>query len=148
MPSERVLRFYESDSFAIVGVSRYKRNITRSIYDSLAGLGKRVYAVGPQGGYFNGINFYDSLKSLPEKPQAIIIGTKPENSSSIVDEIAASGAEHVWLQQGCYDKHVLALVNRLGINPIKGCAMMYMPGAPFFHRFHRSITELFGGGYN
>ncbi|OGC90815.1 MAG: hypothetical protein A2W25_12835 [candidate division Zixibacteria bacterium RBG_16_53_22] len=147
MPSNRVRQFYESDSFAIVGVSRNRLNFTRSIHDSLVALGKRVYAIGPQGGNFNGVNFYDSFKSLPEKPQAVIIGTRPENAQSIIDEVAASGAEHIWLQQGCYDRHLLALVSRLGINPIKGCALMYMPGTPFFHRIHRAIAELFGGGY-
>jgi predicted CoA-binding protein len=117
------------------------------VYDSLSALGKRVYAVGPQSGHFDGLEIYDSLRSLSEKPQAIIIGTKPEKALSVLDEVAASGADYIWLQQGCYDKHVLAMVDRMGIDAIKGCAMMYMPGTAFLHRMHRTFAELLGGGY-
>jgi hypothetical protein len=113
----------------------------------LAALGKHVYAIGSQGGNIGGVEYYESLKTLPEKPQAIIVATRPENTPAIMDAISASGAEFVWLQQGCYDKHVLALADRMGIDPITGCVLMYMPGAPFFHRIHRTIAELFGGGY-
>jgi hypothetical protein len=121
--------------------------MARHIYDSLAALGKRVYAIGPQSGNIGGIDFYDSLRSLPEKPQAVIIGTKPENAPASIDEVAVCGAKFIWLQQGSYDKHVLALIDRLGLDPIKGCALMYMPGAAFFHRIHRTLAELLGGGY-
>ncbi len=147
MPSDRVRRFYGVECFAVFGVSRTRRNMSRSIYDSLAALGKRVYAIGPQVGNIEGIEFYDSFKGLPERPQAIIVGTKPENAITLMDEIAASGVEHVWFQQGSYDGHVMALANRLGINPIKGCIMMYMPGGAFFHGIHRVFAELLGGGY-
>jgi len=147
MPSDRVLQFYESESFAVIGVSRTRRNTARAIYDGLAATGKRVYAIGTQGGRFGGIDIYDSLKSLPERPQAIIVSARPGRTPALVDEVAASGAKFLWLQQGSFDKHVLALLSHQGIDPIKGCAIMYMPGQPFFHRIHREFTELLGGGY-
>jgi hypothetical protein len=147
MPSERVRRFYDSENYAIIGVSATRRNFARSAYDSFRAAGKRVYAIGRESGNFGGIELYDSVKSLPEKPKAIIIATRPENTVQLFDQIIPLAPDFVWLQQGSYDGHVLALADRLGINPIRGCVIMNLPGAAFLHRLHGAIMEIVGKGY-
>lgn len=147
MPSERVIDFYNCHSFAIIGMSRSQKSIGWSIYDQLVTDGKNVYAVNPGGGVYNGVEFYETLDMLPDAPEAVIVCMTPENTHEVLESVYESGAKYVWFQQGSYDEEVLAAAARLGLNPIKGCAMMYMPDAAFFHKLHRTINELFGKGY-
>jgi predicted CoA-binding protein len=147
MPSERVKQFYECDSFAIVGVSRKEKNIAWSIYEQLVERGKRVYAVNPGEGSYGGIRFYGSLAELPETPEAIILSLDLRKAKGILEELKDSEAKYIWFQQGSFDDELLSEAKRLGLDPIKGCALMNMPNAQFMHRFHRAINELFGKGY-
>lgn len=147
MPSERVVDFYNCHSFAIVGMSRSNKNIGWAIYDQLAALGKQVYAVNPKGGEFEGVRFYRTLDMLPESPEAVIVCMLPDNTREVLESVYESDAKYVWFQQGSFDDDVLAVAARLGLDPIKGCAMMYMPDTVFFHKLHRTINELLGKGY-
>jgi uncharacterized protein len=147
MPSERVTQFYQCASFAIVGVSRKKKNFAWLIYEQLEELGKRVYAINPDEGSFGGIRFYNSLSELPETPEAIILSLDLTKAKGILDEAKNSGAKYIWFQRGSFDDEILSDSARLGLDPIKGCAMMNMPNAQFIHRFHRTINEFFGKGY-
>ena len=147
MPSKRVIDFYDSKSFAIIGMSRTKKSFGWSIYDQLSAVGKTVYAVHPNGGVADGVEFFSSLQALPESPEAIIVCTLPKNTGGVLDAIKASGAKYVWFQQGSFDDEILSRAARLGLDPIKGCAHMYLPGNAFFHKFHRALNELFGKGY-
>ncbi len=147
MPSERVKQFYECSSFAIIGMSKDRKNFAWSIYEQLIEAGKRVYAVNPKEGSSRGAEFYNSLADLPEVPEAIILSLDPGSAKGMLEEIKDSGAKYVWFQQGSFDEEMLSEADRLGMNPIKGCAIMYLPDAPVIHRFHRAINEFFGKGY-
>jgi predicted CoA-binding protein len=147
MPSNRVDVFYGSRSFAVIGVSKSRQNFARAVYDSLQLSGKSVYAIGSEIGEFRGIKIYDAIRSLPAKPEAIIVCTKPNTTSTILKEIADSGAGFVWFQQGSFNKATLNEAAIQGIDPIKGCVMMYMPGGSWMHGFHRTINEWLGRGY-
>ena len=147
MPSERVKQFYDSESFAIVGMSGSKRNFAWSIFDQLVGLGKRVYAINPNFDYYEGVHFYDSLESLPETPEAVVISLDMSKVSGLLESVKNSGVKYVWFQQGSYDDDVLDECGRLGLDPIKGCALMHAPGAGFPHNIHRWVNELFTKGY-
>jgi predicted CoA-binding protein len=147
MPSDRVIEFYDLESFAIFGVSRKRKNMGWAIFDELSRLGKRVYAINGQEGVRDGVSLYSGLDSLPESPQGIIVCIDPSKTKGLLDQLINSKARYIWFQQGSYDSDVIKLAGELGIEPIKGCAMMYMPGAPGFHHFHRAINEFFGKGY-
>jgi hypothetical protein len=147
MPSERIREFYDLESFAVVGMSLTAKNISWSIFEQLTELGKRVYPINPKEGDKGGIHFYKSLDSLPEKPEGIIICVDLSKTQGLLESVKNSDAKYIWFQQGCFDNEDIAAANRLGLDPIKGCAMMYMPGTAVFHRFHRALNELFGKGY-
>ncbi len=147
MPSERVKNFYECESFAIVGMSRNRKNFAWAIYEQLRRLDKRVYAVNPNEGKYQGVEFYKSISSLPEVPEAVILSLDPGDAKGVLQEVKESGAKYVWFQQGSFDEEMSTEADRLGMNPIKGCAIMYLPDAPVIHRFHRALNEFFGKGY-
>lgn len=147
MPSDRIRQFYDLESFAVIGVSRARKNMGWAIYDQLSKGGKRVYGINLQEGARDGASLYKGLQFLPEIPQGIIVCVDPTQTKGLLEQLRESEAQYIWFQQGSYDADVMKLSGTLGIQPIKGCAMMYMPGAPRFHRFHRAINEFFGKGY-
>jgi predicted CoA-binding protein len=93
------------------------------------------------------VQFYSSFRELPDPAEGVIVSADLRKTRGLLEELKNSGAKAIWFQQGCFDKKVLAQANELGLDPIKGCAFMYMPGSPVFHRFHRAINDLFGKGY-
>jgi predicted CoA-binding protein len=147
MPSERIGKFYDSGSFAIIGLSSRRRNFAWEILNSLSSLKRPVYAIGASTGELGGVKIYDSLGSLPEKPEAVIVCTKPKNTALALGQIAASESRAVWFQQGSFNKEVIKRSKELKIDAITGCVMMYMPGTSFFHKIHRAVNEFFGRGY-
>jgi predicted CoA-binding protein len=147
MPSERVKNFYDCDSFAIVGMSRNRKNFAWAIYEQLKRLDKKVFAVNADEGNYQGVKFYRSISNLPDVPEAVILSLDPGDAKGVLQEVKDSGAKYVWFQQGSFDEEMLIEADRLGMNPIKGCAIMYLPDAPVIHRFHRAINEFFGKGY-
>jgi predicted CoA-binding protein len=147
MPSERIGQFYDLESFAVIGVSRTKKNMGWAIFDQLSKLGKRVYGINSQAGIRDGIKLYSDIDSLPEVPQGIIVCVDPTQTHGLLEMLKRSEARYIWFQQGSYNSDVIKSSAELGLNPIKGCSMMYMPDAPKFHRFHLAINEFFGNGY-
>ena len=130
----------------MIGMSRSRRNFAWAIHDGLLKAGKKVFPVHPEGGYSRGIQFYDSIGSLPLTPAAAIISLDLKKQLGILSELKDSGIEHIWLQQGSYDDSVLQEADRAGLNPITGCALMYLPGTSFVHRLHRFLYEFFRRG--
>lgn len=146
MPNDRFAQFYQSESFAVIGMSKSRRNFAWSIHNGLVKAGKKVFPVHPEGGYSRGIQFYDSIESLPLTPEAAILSLNLKKHPGILPALRASGIKKIWLQQGSYDNSVLREARRAGLNPVTGCVLMYLPGTSFFHRLHRFFYELFKKG--
>jgi uncharacterized protein len=147
MPSERVGHFYECESFAIIGMSKTRKNFAWTIFEQLSQLGKRVYPININAGNYQGAQFYRSLAELPEIPEAVILSVDPASAKGMLEELKDCGAKYIWFQQGSFNDEVLSEGTRIGLDPIKGCVLMNMPEAALIHRFHRAINEFFGKGY-
>lgn len=147
MPSDRVKEFYDFDSFAIIGMSQSKKNFAWSLYEELSKRGKRIYPIHPKGGRRGKIQFYTSFGELPEVPEGVIVSADLRNTQGLLEALKESGVKAIWFQQGCFDKAVIDRATSLGLDPIKGCAHMYMPGGAGIHRFHRVINDILGKGY-
>jgi predicted CoA-binding protein len=147
MPSKRVHEFYNSNSFAILGFSRDEKSFTWATYKELSLLQKKIYAINPKGGEFQGLPLHKSLKDLPEKPDALIVATSIKKNNALLDEISAAGIKKVWFQQGVCDNAIINSAKGKGIDPIKGCVLMHLPNGHKMHSFHRFFNELFTKGY-
>jgi predicted CoA-binding protein len=132
--------FFLADGFVIYGLSPNRKTFAHNIKNELLRQGKRVFAVNRPGQAG-----YTDLKELNNHVDRAIIAMKPKNTVSVIDDLASADIHKVFLQQGSYDKEVLAQFADSGFDVYTGCAMMYMADAPFIHRFHRFFYELFGG---
>lgn len=146
MPANRHDRFFDSGSFVLFGMSRKKKNFAWSIHKALTDAGKSVHPVHLQGGESDGVQFYSSIDSLPGSADSGIVCLNLNKHSDMVPELKKGRIKKIWLQQGTYDNSIITELESAGLDCLKGCALMYIPGTSFPHRFHRFLHRLFSKG--
>ena len=139
-------KFYDSHSFLLIGMSKKRKNFAWGIYKGLANTGRKVYALHPNGGEKDSVEFYSGVENVPEKPDACIVCTDLKDNDKLLSELSDSGIKKIWFQQGSYNKDVLEKARMHNIDPLTGCALMYLPGTSVIHRIHRFFHELFTKG--
>jgi len=143
MPNKKAEEFYRSRQIAVLGMSRKKQNFGWHIHKGLTDGGVEVFAVHPGGGKTRDVEFYESCSSLPESVDAAVVCFDIEKSDELFDDLKKSNLKKIWFQQGSFDKAALDKARQLGFDTYTGCALMYAPDTPFFHRIHRFFHELF-----
>jgi hypothetical protein len=143
--------FLAQKRIGIVGVSRSQNNAANLIYRKLRSDGYTVFAVNPNATTLEGDPSYPNLKALPEKPDGVVIVTKPEVTNQIVQECAELGIHRVWMHNGMHSlgtsvsKEAVDFCHQHGITVIPGgCPLMYGTHADLGHRFMRGLQALTG----
>ncbi len=143
--------FLAHKRIAVVGVSRSQNGAGNLIYRKLRSDGYKVFAVNPNATTLEGDTSYAHLKDLPEKPDGVVIVTKPEVTDQIVKECADLGVESVWMHNGMHalgtsvSEDAVAFCHEHGIAVIPGgCPMMYFSDADMGHKFMRWLQGLTG----
>lgn len=145
-PSKSAADFYNAGNYAVLGMSRKKKNFGWAVYDSLLKTGVKVYPVHPDGGNVRGVEFYRSVRDLPEEVDSAIICFDTGKSGRVLDDLEESGIKNIWFQHGSYDQSILNEARERNMQVRTGCAIMYIPRAGFPHRLHRFFHELFSKG--
>jgi uncharacterized protein len=148
---EATKAFLSQRRIAVAGVSRTKESAANLIYRKLRSEGYEVFAVNPNATIIEGDTCYPNLTSMPVKPQAVVIVTKPNVTDEIVKECAALGITSVWMHRGIDSKTAsvsepaILFCKEHGITVIPGgCPMMYINHADFGHRLMRWMQNLRG----
>ncbi len=134
--------FLAQKRIAVAGVSREGEGTANLIYDKLKSTGHTVYAINPNAEMIGGEPCYPDVKSTPEKPDAVMIVTKPEVTDKIVRDCAEAGIKRVWMHCSLFhgvrstsDSAVeFCRANGISVIPT-GCPMMYDAPVDFGHRF-------------
>lgn len=133
---------------AVAGVSRSEGNAANLIYRTLRAKGYQVFAVNPNAETVEGDTSYPDLRSIPDKPDWVMIVTKPEAADGIVQECVEIGIGKVWMHKGMgtsVSDRALAVCRENGITAIPGgCPMMFVEGADFGHRIMCWLQKLTG----
>jgi predicted CoA-binding protein len=143
--------FLSLKKIAIAGVSRTKENAANLIYRKMKKEGYKVFAVNPNATMVEGDACYSGLKAIPEKPEGVVIVTKPEVTSEIVKECAELGIKNVWMHKGIDSKtasvsdEAVKFCHENNITVIPGgCPMMYINNADIGHKMMRWMKNLSG----
>lgn len=94
---ELVKDFLAQKKIAVVGVSDKRDTGCNLAYSNFKKNGYQVYAVNPRITTFEGDPCYPDLKSIPEKPDAVFILSKPQVTEQIVQQCVDLGVRHVWM---------------------------------------------------
>jgi len=89
--------FLAQKKIAVVGVSDRRETGCNLAYRRFKGAGYKVTAVNPRLTEFEGDPCYPDLRSIPEKPEAVFILTKPGITEQVVDQCVDVGIKRVWM---------------------------------------------------
>jgi len=128
---ERIEAFLRCRVFAVAGVSGTRDLPGNHIFEKLQKKGHKVFALNPHLDTWKGEKVYKDLSELPERVEAVVIATAPEQAMGIVADCHQHGVEYVWFHRsvngGSFEKKAADLANGFGLKTIEGgCPMMHL----------------------
>jgi predicted CoA-binding protein len=118
--------FLAGDSFAVVGASADRNKYGNKVLRAYLQAGRRVFPVNPKLDEVEGQRAYPDLASLPERVFGVSVVTPPAVTKSIVEQAAAAGIRHLWMQPGAESEAAVARAHELGLALIHSgpCALV------------------------
>jgi predicted CoA-binding protein len=147
---EAASEFLSHKRIAVAGVSRNPQGHGSNIvYQRLRERGYEVFAVNPNADEIEGDPCFHDLKSIPDGVDGVVIGTKPETATSIMQECVELGITRVWMHRAFGDGSVSEPATEYGrshgVTVIDGgCPLMFSPTDDFGHRCMRPFLTLTG----
>lgn len=144
----------EIDSFlaehriAFVGLSRNRRDFSRTLFKEFRCRGYDAIPVNPNATEIEGLPSYPSLAKIPGGVSAAILLMPPAAADAILADSLAAGVRHLWLygatQSRKFSPSAQAFCRERGISAIEGeCPFMFLPQAGLPHRVHGFCRKLF-----
>ena len=146
---QRIQEFLGLKRFAFVGVSHEPGDFSRSLFRDLLKRGYQAVPVHPDAGQVDGQPCFAHVGDIVPPVEAALLMTAPAVTDQVIEECAAAGITRVWLYRGAGQGAVTAGAVRFceahGISVIPGeCPFMFLPGEPWFHRFHGFVRKIAG----
>ncbi len=110
--------------WAVTGASANPDKFGYRIFTLLKRYGYEVYPVNPRESVIDGDPCYASLAALPVVPDAVDFVVPPAVALQGLEECAALGIKHVWLQPGVNKPEVVAKAKELNLNVIHEYCVM------------------------
>jgi len=126
---ERIQAFFAAGPWAVAGASTDRRKYGNKVLRAYLQNGKQpVYPVNPHATEVEGLTAYPDVASCPEPVRAMSIITQPNVTEKLVEEAAAAGVEHLWIQPGAESPAAVAAAQAHGISVIHGgpCALVVL----------------------
>lgn len=149
--------FLAQKRIAVAGVSTTRENPANLIYRTLRDRGFTVYGINPHTSAFLGDPCYPDVASLPEKPDGLVVVTKPAVAEDLVRQCVRTGVPRVWLHcmlgtrprflkglaasTGSVSPEAVRLCRENGIAVIPGSCPMQFLGADFGHTCMRGVLR-------
>ena len=135
--------FFALKSFALIGASSQKKKFGNEILKQLLIRGINVMPIHKTADLIEGAKCFKTLKSLPAKPEGVILVIPPSEVEKVVVDINEIGIKNVWMQQGAESNKAIEYCVSNGIKVVsKNCMLMFLEKPGFFHGFHRFIWGL------
>jgi predicted CoA-binding protein len=137
--------FLNLKALAIIGVSDDSKKFGNYVYKELKKKSINIYQIHKNHSSLNNNICYNSLESIPEKVDGVIINTKSEHTKSIIEEYFNKGINNFWIQRGSESAESREFCKSNEINAIFGkCIIMFANPVDSIHKFHRTIWNWFG----
>jgi predicted CoA-binding protein len=112
--------FMDRGPWAVFGASPNRDKFGNKVLRAYQHTKREVYPIHPVQDEIEGLPVYRSLADLPATVRGVSVITPPAVSETIVEDIAAHGAEYVWFQPGAESDEAIAKAERLGLKVIAG----------------------------
>jgi len=117
---ERIREFLAQQRFAVAGASADRAKYGNKCLRCYLQHGRDVVAIHPKLTEVEGVPAYPRLADVPETPDALSIITPPPITERLVEEAAAIGVRHVWMQPGAESAEAVRRAEELGLAVIAG----------------------------
>lgn len=97
---QKIEQFLEGKAFAVVGASSDRAKYGNKVLRAYIQHGLTVFPVNPNEDTVEGLKCYPDLASLPGPVHGVSIITPPPVTRKILEQAAAAGIQHVWMQPG------------------------------------------------
>lgn len=147
MTSKKIIDdFLSFKTIALLGASSSNRQkFGNMILDELKSRGYNVLPVHPKAAFISGTKCYNSIDSLPVKPEGVVLVIPPSQTENVIPQIARAGIQYIWIQQGAESRNAINLCVEYGINAISGeCLLMYLQNPGFPHNLHKWFRKVIG----
>ena len=117
---ERIAAFLAGKAYAVAGASRQREKYGNKVLRVYMQQGLTVYPLNPSPGPVEGLESYAAPAALPAGVHGLSVVTPPAVSELVVEEAAASGIGHIWMQPGAESPEAVRRGEELGLNVIAG----------------------------
>lgn len=146
--AEAAEQFLSQPTFAVVGLSRGSDDTAKSIYEKLKATGRDVYAIHLTENIVKGIPCWPTIGACPETIKAIIVVTKPEFTSDILDKARKEGVRWAWLHKSfgnSVNPEAVLNARKAGMRVIDGgCPMMFLAPVDGAHACFKHLLKWVG----
>jgi predicted CoA-binding protein len=141
--------FLAQKRIAVAGVSRDTRQPANLIFRRLRDAGYDVFAVNPNAIDVEGVHSFNTVRSIPDGVDGVVIVTTPEVALDIVADCVKAGVPRVWLHRGMgpgsSSARAVSLCREHNIAVIPGgCPNMFGATSDPRHRAMRRLLTLTG----
>lgn len=118
--SAQIESFLAGDVFAVAGASRVRAKYGNKVLRCYQQNGRRVFAINRHGEEVEGASGFTRLVDVPEPIHGLSIVTPPAITEQIVEDAAALGIRHLWMQPGAESEEAIERAQELGLECIAG----------------------------
>jgi predicted CoA-binding protein len=119
-PRDKIQAFLDGNVFAVAGASSNRAKYGNKVLRVYQQNGRIVFPVNPREKEIEGLACYPDLAALPEPVHGLSIVTPPDVTQGLLEQAAAAGIRHVWMQPGAEPADFEATAARLGLSVIGG----------------------------
>lgn len=117
-------------TIAVLGASSQRSKYGNKCVRAYQSAGYEVFPVNPREQKIEGLRAYRRLADVPAALERISVYLPPPLTLELLPEIAAKGAEQVWLNPGAANSEVLEEARRRGIPIRSGCSIVDLGLSP------------------
>src|SRR5512145_2081384 len=90
--------FLNDEPIAIAGVSRNSKKFGNIVFRTLKSKGCTIVPINPNPGEIDGIPFVNSIASLNNSVQKMLIVTNKKDTFKVTEEAILMGIKNIWIQ--------------------------------------------------
>jgi predicted CoA-binding protein len=118
--NQRIRDFLAGTRFAVAGASSNRTKYGNKVLRCYLQNGRDAVPIHPRETTVEGVPAYARIADLPAPPDALSIITPPAVTERLVEEAAAAGVRHVWMQPGAESPEAVRRGEELGLEIISG----------------------------
>jgi predicted CoA-binding protein len=146
---QRIDAFLAAKRIGFVGVSRGRRDFSRTLFRAFQARGYDMIPVNPHAEEIEGARCYARVGDVAPKLDAALVMAPRTATTEILEDCSAAGVSLVWLYglngPSAATAEAAAFCEQRDMQLIPGyCPFMFLSGAGWMHRLHGWILKCVG----